>query len=1404
VSTATRTSTRSRLVAGLAAVLLLAGLAPAATLAVAPTTAPTLLGPADGVTVSANPTLSWSTVSGAVKYRVQISTVDTFATFVYNVDSYNTKATPPADLPLGLLYWRVAGTDGSSGVGPFSATAEFFKEWGAAPTLTAPADGAALDFPTQPVLFGWNPLAGAKSYTLEIDDQSDFIGATSYTTNNTSYTLTDPQTIGQQFFWRLRATSSTGGVVSQWSETRSYTFTWSAVPILRSPANDTSLEVQDHEFIWDPVVGAKYYDLQISPNGDWANNLTFQGLNLRGTRYSPPTTLGNGSYFWRVRAKDALLNNGAWSEEWQFTRGWSDRPTLLAPAWAPGDPATVLNVPTFSWTPVRHASHYEIEFSHSSTFSPGDSSTESCLTNHTTFTPYTPITVSGTPGACATSTIKDVGLVTYWHVRGIDGPAGVDGLWSNTSTADTFRFVRDPGDVSLVAPADGSAVEVPSLSWQPVDNVERYRVTILKSDGTTATGGTPLFTYATSYTPDTLDPADGPFFWFVQAVDANGVTSAVPAIPNWFTFSLDPLTTSATLTLTAPADGSTSVRMPAMAWTALTGAAYYKVRYGADGFLQPTPLNGTSELAFPAFTYPGLTLTSATYFWYVEAYDLNDALLDTSALQTFTIEDTGMAGLGDYLAPAKCTPLLVCEAVRDTPTLEWSSLPGAGWYEVTIANDAEFTNVTRRYGTAYTRLTPRESLLDNQAGQAFYWFVRPCVDILRSRCGPGSSDSTANDNASAFQKRSEPIEALGPFGRPIVADQVTFTWRDYLATNGVSTVPNDQEAKQYKIEVSLTADFAVIFDTATVDQTTYTAGSKTYPEGPLYWRIWAIDNSTNNLTKSTPRLVTKTSAAVTLQFPANGATVTGVPWLQWTPRVRAATYTVEVYKNGDTLFSPANKVLTATTKFGAWAPTTPLARGDYTWRVRANDADNRALPWSVGRLFRLLPTAPTLTGPADGHVYTSNNLLFTWSAVPGAVQYKWEASTTCAFSTVYSNQSTVMTAWAPTTQIADGSYCWRVNVLDAAGNTIATSSTRTFSKDATRPTVLTKAPTASASITGPFTVTFSEPVKSLSTTTFSMVIAGTATTVAGTVSPSSSTATTTATFTPSSPLMPGQSYTLSLTSGIVDLSGNPLVPNGWTVRTSLTVEEVSPALVEVWDRDTNAAASGGGYSASRTAGAKASFTFSGTNVTVLGRKSTDAGQAAVYLDGVRQVPDIDLYSPATQWKVPIFAKTGLVNGPHTVAIVALATKQAASSDTWVYVDAFTVGSTTSEETNTAVKFQFRRISNASAFGGSYDTTNHTSAGDTDDQPYYRVTFRGTDVLVYATKTASSGKADFYVDGALVGNDVDLYAAATTYKVKVFDSALLADGIHVLTVKLTGLKQAASTGMDVSLDQVVLK
>ena len=1037
---ASRRSSRARVLTVLAALLMVGGILPSSVGAVAPSGAPTLLTPTEGQTVSANPIFSWSNVSGAAEYRVQISTSAAFSSFVYNVDTVNRKATPPADLPLGLLHWRVAGTDGGAGIGPFSQ-GTFTKEWGNAPVIDAPADGATFDFPTEPVLFDWQPLPGAKNYTLEIDDADDFVGASSFTTNNTNFTLTEPPTIDQTYFWRLRATSTTGGVVSDWTGTREYTYAWPTVPTQLTPPDDAGTPIRDITFSWSPVVGAKTYQLQVSPNGDWDNNLLYD-VSIKGTKYNLPVNILNGSYFWRIRAKDAKStpNNGGWSQEWQFTRNWPQHPDEVAPFYD-GVTTPIVDVPTLEWTTVPLASYYEVWIGDDPTFPIG--SYDTCATNRTKLTPY--VRSSGTGGEPAGCTFEAAhGATYYWKVRAIDNLGGVIGIFSEQNAPDTWRFIYIGDLPTLLTPADNSTVLVPTLTWDAVDNIQQYRVTIKDAGGATVLTTT---TYATSFTPtDLLDEADEPFQWYVTTIDGAGNPSVIPDQSDWFHFSLNtPIPTDTSFDITSPADGSSHVRMPRFAWDAYTGAAYYKIWYGPSGGLYfATPLSGSAELEYPAWTPTAIPLSSGTYKFYIEAFNASDVSLDLSAEQTFTITAPLTLGSGDYLAPDRCTLIATCTTLADTPTLEWDPVPGAGAYEVTLANDAEFTNEIKRYKTIFTTLTPRESYLDQQAGQAIYWFVKPCVDFSLTRCGPDSS-TNANDNASAFRKNSAAVELLTPTASQTIADQITFTWTPYLTTSEGLNPPVDQEARSYKIEVSLVADFASIFDTATVDQTTYTASSKTYPEGPLYWRVQAIDGSGNSLTKSPARLVNKSSPALTPTFPGNGSTQAGVPYFQWNPQAFAATYLIEVYKNGDTLFSPANKVLNVTTKFSAWAPTTSLASGDYAWRVRRNDADNRAGPWSAARTFTLQAAKPGLTAPANGATVAANTLLFTWSGVAGGVQYKIEAAATCAFSSLVVNQTTVMTSWAPITALADGTYCWRVKALDAAGNTISTSNTRTFS-----------------------------------------------------------------------------------------------------------------------------------------------------------------------------------------------------------------------------------------------------------------------------------------------------------------------------------------------------------------------
>ena len=431
-------------------------------------------------------------------------------------------------------------------------------------------------------------------------------------------------------------------------------------------------------------------------------------------------------------------------------------------------------------------------------------------------------------------------------------------------------------------------------------------------------------------------------------------------------------------------------------------------------------------------------------------------MLAESPLGTFHIDPLPLTSL---TGPANC-PLGSCTDVEyDTPSLTWLPVHGAGYYMVYLATDPLFTNTTRTYATTFTSLTPSESLPDSQAGQATYWFVRPCYTA--GSCGP--FDATVFDQGWAFRKVSRPVAGLTATlpspaapGAP-VDDSVVFSWTDYLVTNtdptdGAPAV--DQEATSYNLQVSTTSNFTNIVDNVTlIDQTTYVEDVKTYPEGPLYARVRAYDRSNNPLTYSDQIQFTKSTPSPMGLSPTSDAVVTGNPLLSWAAMASAQQYDVEVYKNPDAPLSPTNLVSSIRTRLTTAVPTAALASGlTYGWRVRRVD-NYQSLQgtWSDLATFSVGGPAPTLVGPDDNQVIDSNSLLFSWSPVVGATRYRIDTSASESFQTVLQTALTDLTSWAPA-EISpvwpNGTIFWRVSTLDATGAVIGTSLPRSIDREA--------------------------------------------------------------------------------------------------------------------------------------------------------------------------------------------------------------------------------------------------------------------------------------------------------------------------------------------------------------------
>ncbi len=1082
--------TASVVIAGLIAALLttLGAIAPAS----AAPAAPVITSPAAGASNTDNPVLGWNATSGAVKYDVQVSPNSDFSgTLSFTQTTANTKATPPNDLPVGDYYWRVRATDSANASSAFTQST-FTKAPRNAPVAVSPVDGASLVYPADPLFFQWNALAGAKGYEIQIDDDALFVGAPApIATTNLSYAPTTPPVFGNTFWWRVRAKSSTS-VYSQWSTPRSYSMAWGAVPVtLVSPPSTNTPSIEEVTLDWAPMAGAAYYEIQVSPDANFNNPVVRGADNTRGrkvvsTRFSDndittadALNFPAGAYYWRVRAMSTsqIAEPGPWSATWTFTRSWpatstsevalpngtlqapspSPQVTLLAPA----NQDYTLTQPRLSWTPQRGASNYEVQFSSDSGFSP--SRVASCLTNHTTLTTF----YRTLPSAATTcqpvnslgERIVRPGVVAYWRVRALDGP---ETPANNGQYTPARSFLYEQTSLVQLSPADGASVTVPVLKWTQVDNIALFKVTLqaVNLPPNTFCASVTAYTYNTTYVPETLDTKCSDWQWTVQGVEDNnnnqyndGYETRIP-LGGWRTFTWNRPAASAATPAPVTETALAPHLPPLMAWPAVTGATKYQVyfsRAGANSFatMSASGTNATQYAFTGSASIPlGRLLSPGDYDYFVRALSATNATVGDSPWGQFQINAMPPAAL---TAPANC-PAGSCTSVEyDTPTFNWNPVAGAGLYILYLATDPNFTNITHEFRTVHTQFTPAESLPDSQAGQATYWYVRPCY--MPAECAP--FDSTVFPQARAFRKQSVPVVTEAPVnGYQETTGEVRFAWKDYLFANQVKGVT--QEAAWYQVQVSTTENFTNVIETSPkVDSTEYTADLKTYPDGPLYWRVQAFDNSSNPLTFSTPIAFTKKLAAPTGLTPTANTIVASAPLLEWDAMAYSGQYEVEIYKNPGDALSPTNRVASITTRSTSAIPVTPLTAGQYGWRVRRIDPNGLAGSWSAEvntalSTFTVQAAKPVLVSPSQGSTVSNASLLFSWTSVPGATRYKVEASSSDTFSGLIESVTTDMTSWAPgqlSPAWPNGTIYWRVTALDSAGAALSTSLRGSFTRD---------------------------------------------------------------------------------------------------------------------------------------------------------------------------------------------------------------------------------------------------------------------------------------------------------------------------------------------------------------------
>lgn len=1019
--------------------------------------------------------LTWEHVPGATRYDVQID--DSQAGFSgapdVSVSTVSNAYVPTMNLKAGTQYWRVQAYN-AAGESSGWADATFTKAPVQVPVLVSPAEGAPLQQPGNPPVLTWDPSPGAISYLVEVDGDSDFVGSTTYETKSTSLVVPDPLGAGD-WFWRVVAAKD-NNLKSEPSASRSFVISAIKSPVITSPPDDADFELTDVVLDWAPVPGAVSYEVEVATNTDFSQgSLIERRTGVRGTRYSPPTTFDNNQYYWRVRAIDTAGLPTPWTEaRYNFNRTWPQKPTPVYPASAGTEqvPAPLY----FQWTPVAHASEYEFQIGTQENFSVGTFA--SCRVAGTTYTPNMfAINTTGIPSEFREN--EDcwpvTGEINYWRVRALDRPfskggdiPGVQGIFSQTQD-----FIYTPDSITNMTPRGGTTVDVPTLSWTPGVGAQTYNVTIRRNDGAIVDQAT---TYATSYTPKgstVLDPAFNPYTWSISSKSTKGSGSLIYTnsfrvsgnLPTYEQPALTPLTPT-------PTTGDVT-NAPSLTWVPMPGAAYYRVSIGnAMESNQVWFSNEYNNLIDAPVPYPAMTEISArlqlaqSYDWQVTAFDKDGKKLSTGPESRFTVQPiatiTGHSvALGgqqlddNYPGPKNpCTQSTGGCSVPATPVLKWNADPRVAFYMVYVSEDASFTNllepsnaIPATTNSLYAPALDNDDWTygDNQAGRAYYWAIRPCRAPLN--CGPDPVSATDRSQGT-FIKRSPAVTGLtssDPAG-----NEITFTWDDYFDTNQGYEWPQTgelsyQSAKQYRIEVFFEGN---VIDRQVVDQPTYTAFDKLYPEGTLEWRVQAIDSDDNGLTWSTTKQLVKRSPQVALSSPVDNTTVAGTAPFRWSPQAFASSYDIEINRNDDTTFAAGTRVVAGNgVRTSAFSPPTPLPASSsaYVWRVRRTDASGNKGPWSAPGRFFVGSGNVTVLAPTAGSSVSPNGPLLQWQPVDGAASYSITGAPTSGSGAQF-NASTVATAFAPAAYLTMGGYQWTVVARDGNGSEIARASS-TFTVD---------------------------------------------------------------------------------------------------------------------------------------------------------------------------------------------------------------------------------------------------------------------------------------------------------------------------------------------------------------------
>jgi methionine-rich copper-binding protein CopC len=409
---------------------------------------------------------------------------------------------------------------------------------------------------------------------------------------------------------------------------------------------------------------------------------------------------------------------------------------------------------------------------------------------------------------------------------------------------------------------------------------------------------------------------------------------------------------------------------------------------------------------------------------------------------------------------------------------------------------------------------------------------------------------------------------------------VKVTWTPSPLNDGVISYSIFRNGN--KVAESTTTEYT---DTGLAQQTTYVYSVAANCKGGI------VSDRSAETTQSTVTTVDLTPPTVIANQPPNNfngassaATVTATFSEPMDPNtINATTFTLRV-TGGAAIAGTVS--YNATTRVATFVPTGGSmpnpANITATITTGAKDLAGNALATAFSWTFITRDDTPptvTSTGPANGAtgVSPSAPITITFSEAMDAntittanITMRTTIGGTAVNGTIAYSAATRTATFTPSATLAQTTgYTVTVStgVKDAAGNAMAANFVFAFTTgDTTAPTVTTVVPANNATgvaLNTTVKVTFSEAMDQSTITTSTVTLRNTATSGLVTATLAYDGATNTATLTPSAPLASNTNYTVTVTTGAKDVSGNPLGTNFTSTFTTLNLDSTPPTVTAV-------------------------------------------------------------------------------------------------------------------------------------------------------------------------------------------------------------------------------------------------